>query len=203
MSPTDTNRDAFLEASIQTLRREVPEELEWLFAGELPQLKWQDDTDTDPRLLKGWLTAADGRGSVEPSAEQKERAGLLSAQSRGEVALWLLRVWMANDTQETSEPSEARKAELREMAEKAAEMSRRFGRGGTDPEERYRQMLAQEGNAAPSSSLPHKGLLSLVAVCGAEVSDTLGKDIENYVGSWQGQRDEQCQALRSLQEHLS
>lgn len=87
------------------------------------------------------------------------------------------------------------------MAERAAEVSRKFGRGGTDPDERFQQLLAQEGNTAPASALPFRGLLSLVAACGSSVANELRSDIESYLKA-HPDRHEQGELLKELQARL-
>lgn len=195
------DRQAFLDASIEVLRHEVPEELEWLFENKPPAVKWNDGTATDPRLVKGWLAAAGQQQDVVPDAEQKGQAELLDAEDRGALALWLLEAWIANDTQSPAGLTPAREKELRAMAERAAEMSRKFGRPGGDPEERFQQLLAQEGNAAPASSLPHRGLLSLVAACGSEVASKIASKVDAYGKSWPD-RAEQIAVLQKMQQAI-
>ncbi len=187
-----TDRERFLAESIEILRREIPEDLEWLPWRELPQMRWAGDrAPIDERLPRGWLVAAAARGEPEPGAGLRERAALFDRADAAALGGWLLRVWIEHDTAQP-ELSEARKDELRGIAERAAELARRFGRGGTDGEERYRQLLAQEGNRPAPSALPHQGLLAVVAAC---AGDTAVTDIERYLTTWRGERPEQCRAL--------
>ncbi len=185
-------RDAFLSEAVATLRREIPEDLEWLPRGRLPQVRWRGDgAPVDERIPRGWLVAAAGREDPEPDTDLRARAAMFDRTDAAALGAWLLRAWIEHDTA-TQELSEVRKTELRAIAERAAEMARRFGRGGTDPEERYRQLLAQEDDRPAPSALPHQGLLAVVAACGA---GSVAGDVERYLEAWQVERPAQCRAL--------
>ncbi len=187
-----TERDDFLAEAVEVLRREIPEDLEWLPWRELPRVRWSGDRGpVDERIPRGWLVAAALRGEPEPDADLVRRAALFDRADAEALGAWLLRAWIEHDTAEP-ELTEARKTELKGIAERAAEMARRFGRGGTDPEERYRQLLAQEGNRAAPSALPHQGLLAVIAACGGKAAVA---ESERYLSTWKDERPEQCRAL--------
>ncbi len=187
-----TDRDAFLAESVKTLRQEIPEDLEWVPWRRLPKVHWAGDgTPVDERIPRGWLVAAAERGRPEPDADLRGRAAMFDRGDATRLGSWLLRAWIEHDTA-APELSEARREELRAIAERAAEMAKRFGRGGTDPEERYRQLLAQEGDRPAPSALPHQGLLAIVAAC---ADGTVASDVERYLAKWQKERPQQCQAL--------
>ena len=189
---TNADRDAFLVDAVATLRREIPEDLEWLSWDELPSMHWAGDSaPVDERIPRGWLVAAALCGNPEPDADLRARAAIFDRGDAAALGAWLLRAWIEHDTA-VPELSEARKTELRAIAERAAEMAKRFGRGGTDAGERYRQLLAQEASAPAPSALPHKGLLAVVAACG---DGSVVGDVERYLSRWQGERPAQCRAL--------
>ncbi len=186
-----TERDRFLAEAVGTLRQEIPEDLEWLPWRQLPEMRWSGDgAPVDERIPRGWLVAAAKRGEPDPDGDVQQRAALFDRGDAAALGVWLLRAWIEHDTA-APELSEARQTELRAIAERAAEMARRFGRGGTDPEERYRQLLAQEDSAPAPSALPHQGLLAVVAVC---ADGSAAGDVERYFSAWQG-RPAQCRAL--------
>ncbi len=190
-------RDAFLAEAVDTLRREIPEDLEWLPWRELPRMRWDDGTVVDERIPRGWLVRAAALERPEADADLRARAAMFDRDDAAALGAWLLRAWIEHDTA-APELSEARKAELRAIAERAAEMAKRFGRGGTDPEERYRQLLAQEDARPAPSALPHQGLLAIVAAC---AGGSIATDVERYLTTWQGERPAQCRALlRMLSE---
>ncbi len=186
------DRDAILTEAVATLRREIPEDLEWLPWRRLPAMRWRGDrAPVDERIPRGWLVTAAGRESPEPDADLSARAALFDPGDAAALGTWLLRAWIEHDTA-APELSEARKTELRAIAERAAEMARRFGRGGTDAQQRYRQLLAQEDARPAPSALPHQGLLAVVAACG---DASVAGDVERYLKAWQAERPAQCQAL--------
>ncbi len=188
-------REAFSDEAVATLRREVPEDLEWVPWRELPRMRWSDDrAPVDERIPRGWLVAAALRGAPDPDADLRDRAAMFDRGDAEALGAWLLRAWIAHDTA-TSELTEARKSELRGIAERAAEMARRFGRGGTDAEERYRQLLAQESGKAAPTALPHQGLLAIVGTCAG--GDVTG-DVERYLSAWHGERPTRCRALLQM-----
>jgi hypothetical protein len=190
-----SQRDDFLAEAIEVLRREIPEGLEWLPWAGLPRLRWAvDRSAVDRRIPKAWLVAAAERGKPEPNAGLRQRAALFDRGDAAVLGTWLLQTWIEHDTA-VPELTEARKVELRTIAERAAEMARRFGRGGSDPEERYRQLLAQEGNRPAPSALAHVGLLAVVA---AFDGGTAAAEVERYLSTWREERPEQCRALRRM-----
>lgn len=194
-SMSDTERDSFRTEAVEVLRREVPEDLEWLPWVAMPSLRWRGEgSDVEEVIPKGWLVAAAQRGEPEPDDGLVRRAALFDRGDAANLAVWLLRAWIEHDTT-VPELTPERKAELRAIAERAAEMARRFGRGGTDPEERYRQLLAQEDNRPAPTALPHQGLLAVVAACG---DGSVAADIEGYVSAWRTERPEQCRALERM-----
>lgn len=198
----------WLQEAIDILRREVPDDLEWLFQGPQPTLRWADDLSTvDGRILKAWCVQAAARAVVEPDAGQLRRAQLFEAADRQRFARWLLERWILEDT-DGSDLTEERRRELRHMAERAAQLARRLGRGGQDPDDRYRQLLSQERARAEPSAVPQCGLLALVAACGADpvpkptTEDGLGSTIDAYLSQWRDQRPEQCRLLKQLADGL-
>ncbi len=187
-----TDRDAFLAEAVETLRQEIPEDLEWLPWRELPPMRWSGDgAPVDRRIPRGWLVSAAPLGCSEPAASLRQRAEMFDRGDAAALGAWLLRAWIEHDTA-VPELNEARKSELRGIAERAAELAKRFGRGGTDAGERYRQLLAQEDERPAPSALPHRGLLAVVAAC-ADAS-VVG-DVERYLSVWHAERPEQCRAL--------
>ncbi len=190
-----TDRDSFFAEAVETLRHEVPDDLDWLPMGEVPRMRWSDGIAVDERVPRGWLVAAAKRGEPEPDAGTRQRAALFDRGDAATLGAWLLRVWIEHDTAEP-ELTEARKAELRGIAERAAELAKRFGRGGSDPEERYRQLLEQEDNRPAPSALPDQGLLAVVAACVDDsVVAAVATDVERYFGAWHEKRPDQCRAL--------
>ncbi len=186
------DRSQLHEDAIACLRREVPEHLEWIPWAELPALQWRDDrTPVDARIPKGWLVLAAQRSNPEPDAVLQQAAELFEPAGAVFLGAWMLRAWIEHDTYR-DELTEERRRELRAIAEKAAVLAERFGRGGTDPEERYQQMLATEENRPEPSALPHQGLLASVAVC---ADGTVAPLIETYLSTWHRERPEQCRAL--------
>ncbi len=186
------NRDRFRAEAVACLRQEIPEDLEWLPWGDLPPMRWADDgSPVDELIPRGWLVAAARQGRPRPDAGLRRRAALFDRDAAAVLGAWLLRAWIEHDTA-TPMLDAARKAELRTIAERGAELARRFGRGGTDPEQRYRQLLAQEDGRPAPSALPHQGLLAVVAACG---DGAVAAEVERYVESRHQQRPEQCRAL--------
>ncbi len=194
-----TLRETLKAEALEALRREVPEELEWLPRGDLPSLRWSDGSSVDPAIPKGWLVTAALCGDAEPDASLRRRATLFHPGDAAALGRWLLGRWIAHDTQ-APELTAARRDELREIAERAADMARRFGRGGTDADERFRQLLEQEQNRAEPTAMPHQGLLAIVAVC---ADATAAPDIESYLATWSGKRSDQCRALRQVLTDLT
>ena len=205
MRPTETirgvqtmERDEFQTEAIETLRREVPEDLEWIPWRKLPAQRWRgDDTSVDERVPRGWLVMAAEHADPRPNVRIRQQAALFTPETGAALATWLLRAWIEYDTTVTG-LSEARKVELRGMAEKAAQLAQRLGRGGTDPDERYQQLLTQEGNAPAPTALPHRGLLAVVAACGAPVAGDLTADVDRYTAAWEDGRPARCRALREM-----
>ena len=184
-------REAFLAEAVATLRREIPEDLEWLPWRRLPRMRWSDGAAVDERIPRGWLVQVASLESPEPDAELRARAAMFDRGDAAALGAWLLREWIEHDTA-VPELSEARKAELRAFAERAAEMAKRFGRGGTDAQERYRQLVAQEATRPAPSALPHQGLLAVVAAC---ADGSVTGDVERYLRAWHEERPAQCRAL--------
>jgi len=185
-------RDTFRAEAVEILRQEVPEDLEWLPLGDLPPMRWSGDgAPVDARIPRGWLVAAARRGLPEPDSELRRRAALFDRADAAGLGTWVLRAWIEHDTAGFG-LTDARKAELRAIAERAAALAQRLGRGGTDPEARYRQLLEQEGNRPAATALPHQGLLAVVAACadGGAVAD-----VERYLSAWHGERPARCRAL--------
>ena len=107
-------------------------------------------------IPRGWLVAAALRGDPEPDAEMRERSALFERGTVAAFGAWLLGAWIERDTA-VGELTDERRAELRGIAERAAELALRFGRGGTDPEERFRQLVAQEEDRPAPSALGSPG----------------------------------------------
>jgi len=194
-----SERDRFRAEALEVLRQEVPEDLEWVPWGDLPPMRWRaDGAPVDERIPRGWLVAAAGRGRPEPDDGLRRRAALFDPGGAAALGAWLLRAWIEHDTSEP-ELTEARKAELRGIAERAASLAQRLGRGGTDPDERYRQLLAQEDNRPAASSLPHQGLLAVVAAC---ADGAVAGDVERYLEARHEERPEQCRALLKMASRI-
>ncbi|RMH21662.1 MAG: hypothetical protein D6696_05275 [Acidobacteria bacterium] len=184
-------RESWRTEAVATLRREVPDELEELLVG-LPPVRWRDDAAAvEPLILRGWLVAAAQRGEPEPDAAMRKRAALLDRGDAAALAGWLLRAWIEHDVA-LPEIGADREAELRAIAERGAQLARRLGRGGTDAEARYRQLLAQEESRPPSSALAQRGLLAVVAACGA---GGLVPEVERYLSARAQERPAQSRAL--------
>lgn len=189
------DRDSFRAEAVEILRQEIPEDLEWVPWHELPQVRWHgDQARVEGRIPRGWLVAAARRGEPEPDAKMRGRAALFDRGAAAVLGAWLLRAWIEHDTA-VRELTEERKAELWVIAEKAAELAKRFGRGGSDAQERYRQLLAQEDGAPVPSALPHQGLLAVVAACG---DATVVDEVERYLRAWKAERPAQCRALLQM-----
>jgi len=189
------DRATFEARAIARLRQEIPEHLDWLRWHDLPPLLWiGDQAAVDPRAPRGWLVSAERRGLPQPDAELRQAAALFDRGAATTLGAWLLRAWIEHDTLVPG-LTEARRVELRAIAERAAQMAARFGRGGADPEDRYRQLLAQEENRSAPSALPHQGLLAIVAVC---ADGNIAADVERYLSGWQSERPVQCRALLQM-----
>ncbi len=188
-------RESFRAEAVETLRREVPDDLEWLFRDELPALSWRGGGGLVEELIpRGWLVAAALRADPEPDGAMRRRAALFERDTAAAFGAWLLGAWIERDTA-VPELTAAREAELRAIAERAAGLAQRLGRGGTDPEERFRQLLAQEDARPAPSALKHRGLLAVVAAsAGAEVVP----DVERYLAAHHQERPAQCRALRRM-----
>lgn len=133
------------EAQIrEVLRDELPEILDEIPWNDAPSMRWADGSEVPPELIRGWLSAAVIRDDPEPSAEQRAQAQLFDASSRQALSAWIEEV-LASLDRPASGLSEERLAELREQAESAAALAQKFGRGGTDPEERFRQLVELHG----------------------------------------------------------
>jgi len=190
---SEAEKDAFREVTVGSLRQGIPDDLDWLPLGEAPTQRWRDDgSDVDGVIVRGWLVEAVRRESPEPDESFRRYSELLSPDTSAHLAGWVLDRWIGHDTAQPPALTDARRGQLRTLAEQAAELSRRFGRPGGDPEERYQQLLEQEANWQPTSGLPYCGLLSIVASCGGEA---LIDDVAHYVASWHADRSEQCACL--------
>jgi hypothetical protein len=190
-----TDRESFRAQAVEILRQEIPEDLEWLPWGDVPPMRWSGGGEPVEELIpRGWLVAAARRDEPQPDAELRRQAALFERGDAARLGAWLLRTWIEHDTA-VPELGEARKAELRAIAERAAELARRFGRGGTDPEERYQELLAQEANRPVASALPHRGLLAVVAAC---ADDSVVAEVERYLEAWHRERPEQCRTLLAM-----
>ncbi len=195
---SDSERDSFLGEAIEALRQEVPESLEWLFADDPPSLRWRGDgAVADRRLARGWLVLADRRDDWRPTRQQRDQASLIHPEDGVALALWLLETWIGFDGSGPAKLTEERSRELREMAERAAEVARRFNRGGTDPEERYRQLVTQESRNEPGSALNHPGLPALIVACASSGDVRIRSRIETILNDGQ-ERPE----LRDMLEDL-
>ena len=191
----DSERDSFRAEVVEVLRREVPEDLEWLRWDEIPRMRWQcDGSVVEDVIPKGWLVEAAQRTEPVPDDTMTKRAALFDRTDAAAFGAWLLRLWIAHDTS-LPELTPERRVELRGMAARAAELARRMGRGGTDPEERYRQLLAQEDHRPAPTSLPYRGLLAVVAAC---ADPRVAADVEHYISAWQGERPARCRALQRM-----
>lgn len=191
MSPRQTLVDAALEA----LRRDVPEELNWLFQTPPPRLHWRDDGQAvDQRVVKGWLVLADERCNPMPGDRQRRQAQLIDPADGGELALWLLQAWIAHESPPPPVDA-ARRQELHASARQAAALAARLGRGGSDPDARFAQLLAQESNRPASSSWPHRGLLALVQLC---ADPRIAAPISAYLDRWRSSRPRRCRAMERL-----
>ena len=190
-----TPRESFHAGSLEILRQEVPEDLEWAPWSELPALRWrEDDTAVDPIVPRGWLVAAAMRGDPVPDTEMHERAALFHPGDAATLGQWLLRRWIEHDIA-VPELSEARLAGLRDIAERGAALARRMGRGGTHAEKRFQQLVRQEGQRPAPTAMPHQGLLAIVAVC---ANGAIAADVEQYLASYLQERPAQCQVLSRL-----
>ena len=138
------------EAKIrEVLRDELPEILDEIPWRETPSMRWADGGGVPREIVRGWLSAAVIRDDPEPSAEQAAQAQLFDEASRKALSAWIDEV-LASLDRPPSELSEERLAQLREQAESAAALARKFGRGGTDPEERFRQLVELHGGGPGS-----------------------------------------------------
>ncbi len=189
-----STRPDFETATLEALRREVPESLEWLFATAWPDVRWKDGETADRRVVKGWMVLADRRQDASPDAEQREQAELLDEADLADLAEWILDAWIDHEA-EPPPISDARHQEMKDMARQAAHLAQRLGRGGTDPEERLAQLLALEAAQEAPSSWPHRGLLALVQL-GAD--ERIEVTIETYFERWQDERPRRRQLLEDL-----
>lgn len=193
-------REDLRAEAVRILRQEIPEDLEWLPWSDLPAMRWRGDgAPVEAVVPRGWLVATALRRDPEPDGSLERQAVLFDRSDAAALASWLLRHWIEHDTA-MPELTDARRAELRAIAERAAELARRFGRGGTDPEERYRDLVRQEEDRPAPSAWPHKGLLAVVAAC---ADGTAVADIESYLATWKEERPEQCRALRQVRSRIA
>ncbi len=185
-------RSQFEAEMVATVRREIPEELDWLALGQLPPLRWQDDrTTVDAVVQRGWLAAAFLRGAPQASPELRQQARLFEPTDVAAFGQWLLKAWMAHDTH-SPELTDTRRDELRIIAEQAAQLAERLGRGGADAKERFEQLLQQESNRAAPSALPARGLLAIVEAC---ANERIVREVETYLRNWRLERPEQSRLL--------
>lgn len=152
-------REAFEAQVREVLRDELPEILDEIPWHDAPSLHWQDGGDVPPEIVRGWLSAAVIRDDPEPSAEQRAQAQLFDEWSRKALSRWIEEV-LASLDRPASSLSEERLAQLREQAKTAAMLARKLGRGGTDPGERFRQLVELHGGESRSSEA-FRGLKAL------------------------------------------
>lgn len=152
------------EAQIrEVLRDELPEILDEIPWDDAPSMRWADGGDVPPEIVRGWLSAAVIRDDPEPTAEQRAQAQLFDESSRQALSAWIEKV-LASLDRPAPALSEERLAQLREQAESAAALARKFGRGGTDPEERFRQLVElYGGESRPVAAF--RGLLAVADPC--------------------------------------
>ncbi len=197
---------------VAVVRREIPEALDWLMLGEAPSLHWLDDGTAVDRVVdaavdrvvdrvaqRGWLATAFDRGKARANAAIHQVARLFEPASAADFGRWLLNAWIEHDTAQAT-ISDARRAELRATAEQAAQLARRFGRSGADPEERFGQLMQQEENRAAPSALPYRGLLAIVEAC---ADDTISDEVEAYLARHGQERPEQSNLLIETLQAIS
>ena len=190
-----STRDELRNLTVERLRQEIPETLDWIPWGDQPPMRWAtDDSPVDRRIPRGWLVLAFERQDPVPTDELWQQAKLFRADDAADLALWLLERWLAHDTT-TPELTAERRVELRGIAEKAARVAKRFGRGGSDPEERFRELLALEENRPAPSALPYRGLLAVVGACGDHRSVTA---VRTFLTSRNRDRAETCRVLLQM-----
>ena len=143
----------------EVLRDELPEILDEIPWNEVPSLHWADGGDVPPEVVRGWLSAAVIRNDAQPSPEQRAQSQLFAESSRKTLSKWIGEV-LAALGRPASGLSDERLAQLREQAESAAALARKLGRGGTDPEERYRQLVELHSGESNSAE-PYRGLRAL------------------------------------------
>lgn len=149
------------EAEIrEVLRDELPEILDEIPWNDAPSMRWADGADVSPEIVRGWLSAAVIRDDSERSTEQKAQAQLFETSSRKTLSSWIEEV-MASLDRPASGLSEERLAQLRGQAESAAALARKLGRGGTDPEERFRQLVELHDGESRSAEA-FRGLRALI-----------------------------------------
>jgi len=205
MAKTDVTPENLRSLAVETLRREIPEELRWLPLGEAPVVRWASDRGeavggeaVDPVIIRGWLVAA-AEGEGQPVAKLVLQSALFEDESAADLALWLLQAWIHHDTY-VPEMTEARRAELYQMAKTAAELAARLGRGGTDPEERFRQLVDQAERRPEPSALPYAALLAVVSATGDERARS---EIDRYLEQWDQTRPQQVEAMQQVSLEIS
>lgn len=154
-------RSQFEAQAREVLRNELPEILDEIPWNDAPSTRWADGGNVPPEIVRGWLSAAVIRGVPEPSVKQQAQAQLFDASSRKALSGWIEEV-LASLDRPASSLSEERLAQIKEQAESAAALARKFGRGGTDPEERFRQLVALHGDKSRSAEA-FRGLLATQA----------------------------------------
>lgn len=192
MTDHPTLRADFNAEMVEVVRREIPEALDWLDLADLPPLRWREDGSVvDAIVQRGWLVTAFTCDKPRATTVLHHQTHLFERESTAAFGRWLLQAWIAHDT-ETPTISDARRIELRATAEQAAQLASRFGRDGTDPEERFGQLLQQEENRAAPSALPYRGLLSVVEAC---ADDTITEVITSYLAQHSRERPDQSRLL--------
>ena len=186
------NRESFCAEVLAYKGQEIPDALDWLSWQDGPTIRWDENQiPISSPILRGWVLMASARGNPEPDDEQRAQAALLGRGDAEIFGRWLLGRWIEYDVR-APELSPAREASLRALAEHAAALATRFGRPGTDPDQRFHQLLAQEENRPPPSALPYQGLLAIVAVCGG---DEVVRDVDRFLARWHATRVASCGAL--------
>lgn len=194
------DRDALETEALKSLAKGLPKDLEWFPWAALPPVHWADSgAQVSPDVLR-WLMAQSVRQkSPEPNAVLRKYCAMFTPRDREAFGQFVLEAWLGEDTR-PNDPEEAAKlarASANQIYLGLQQYPQYYDASlrNMSLEELVAQQLPGFLRQPAGSAIGSKGLLAVVAACGAE---RVAAPVQRYLKEWYGTRAAQGKALIAM-----
>jgi hypothetical protein len=194
------DRDALSSEAAKSLAKGLPKELEWFPWAALPSVRWADSGAPVPSEVLRWLMAQAVRQKLpEPNAILRKYCAMFVPRDREAFGQFVLEAWLGEDIRPIDPEVATKQAHANATAlHQSIQSHPQYYDAALKTkslDELFAQLLPGLLRQPAGSAIGSKGLLAVVAACGAE---RVAPPVQRYLKAWYGTRAAQGKALIAM-----